>query len=163
MRFLRWLPTLLWMAVIMVLSTDAFSADQTGAVLVPSLRWLAPWATPAQIEMAHAVIRKLAHFGEYAILATLWFETFQGAPGWSVRRAQWVAFGISVAWAFLDEAHQATTLTRTASARDVVLDAAGAVSALALLAFGSARAQRPSDLQPRVERVAQAVAEQVDP
>src|SRR5438093_1380572 len=48
MRPTDWLPPVLWMGVIVGLSTDTASAEHTGRLLLPVLRWLLPWATPGQ-------------------------------------------------------------------------------------------------------------------
>src|SRR5262245_10800936 len=97
------------MAVVMGLSTDAFGAEHTGAFLLPSLRWLLPWASPSQLAIVHASIRKLAHLTEYAVLATLWFRALVVTGREHVRRACLVACVICVVWATLDEVHQAAT------------------------------------------------------
>jgi VanZ family protein len=161
----RYLLALVWMAVIMSLSMDSFSAVQTGGIIIPSLHWLFPWATAAQLTVIHGLIRKSAHFTEYAILAILWFRAFATHPRRTVATAAGVAFAITVAWACADEAHQATVPTRTASPWDVALDATGGAVALAYLSLRATRG-RPgagSDLQARIERVAEPVTEQVDP
>ena len=128
-----WAPPVGWMMLIMWLSTDTFSAANTARVLVPSISRLAPWLTPAQIDLVHFLIRKSAHMGEYAVLGCLWFRALRRAGGWSPRRGAWWALQISVLWAVLDELHQATTLARTGAARDVVIDTVGAGIALAVL------------------------------
>src|SRR5262245_45282128 len=68
-----WLPPLAWMALIWGLSTDAGSAEHTSRFLLPLLKWLLPWASPGQIELAHGLVRKCGHVAEYAVLAALWF------------------------------------------------------------------------------------------
>lgn len=110
-------------------STGAFSAENTGGILGPLLRWLLPGATDAQIEALHGLARKAAHVTEYAVLAALWFVALTRERGLVARRAAWIALLVSVGWAFLDELHQATEPSRTASAMDVALDATGAFAA----------------------------------
>ncbi len=121
-------------------STGDFSAEQTGRVLDPLLRWLLPGATDAQLEALHGLARKAAHVIEYAVLSALWFVTLTRERGLAPRRAAWIAFGVAVAWAFLDELHQATEPTRTASAIDVGVDAAGALAAAMIGRQGWGRA-----------------------
>jgi VanZ family protein len=129
-RLASWLPPVVWMGIILWLSSGSWSAEETGSLLVPVLRWL-PWATPAQITALHFAIRKLAHVAEYAILALLWFRAL-AREGVSPRRAAWLAFATSVAWASLDELHQSLVPSRTASAVDVGIDTASAAAAVAL-------------------------------
>ena len=139
-RLAIWLLPLAWMAAIMWFSTGDFSAEHTGSFLGPLLRWLAPWASAAQIAAVHGVVRKAAHLTEYAILAALWFTAFTRERRWSRRPAAWAALLISIGWAFLDELQQATEPSRTASAADVGYDAAGALLAMIVARVGWARA-----------------------
>jgi len=82
------------------------------------------------VEAVHAVLRKLAHLSEYGILARLWFGSLLARVDRTPRRASWLALAICLACAFADEAHQSMLLTRVGSARDVVVDATGALTVL---------------------------------
>ena len=128
-----WLPPLLWMAAILWLSSGEFSADATGAFLLPLLRWLAPWATDAQLEVVHRGIRHTAHAVEYGILALLWFRALIRGVALRARLAGGLAVAVAVAWACVDELHQSTIPSRTGSVWDVLLDAAGAIGATLIL------------------------------
>jgi len=128
------------MAVIMWFSTGDFSAEQTGSLLEPLLRWLLPGLTAPQIAAVHGLVRKSAHVTEYAVLAALWFVALTRERGLSTRRAAWLAFLVAVGWAFLDELHQATEPSRTPSAVDVAIDAAGALAAATIGRHGWGRA-----------------------
>jgi VanZ family protein len=127
MRRGSWVPPVLWMAVILWLASDTGSAERTGRLLVPILTFLFPGASPIQIEVMHGAIRKLGHVIEYAILAGLWLRAFT-RDGVSRRPAAWRAWAIAAAWAAIDESYQAMVSTRTGSAVDVALDAAGALA-----------------------------------
>ncbi len=131
---LYWLPPLLWMAVMFVLSTDTFAAEQTGGVLWRVLSGLAPQVTYAQYTLLHFLTRKAAHLTEYAILACLLLRAFRaGAAGaWHWRWAL-LSFVLVAIHAGLDEYHQAYTQYRTGSVADSVLDMSGGLIALALL------------------------------
>ena len=131
-----WLPPLVWMAAIMWFSSGDFSADQTGSIVRPILEILLPWAGAAQIHVLHGLIRKTAHVAEYALLASLWFVAFTRARRWSPRAGAWAAFLVAIGWAFLDELHQATQPSRTASVIDVGLDATGALLAALVARVG---------------------------
>src|SRR5207253_11266722 len=85
---------------------------------------------PAGVGAVHAVLRKLAHLIEYWILARLWFGALLARVDRTPRRASWLALAICLACAFSDEAHQSMLLTRVGSARDVVVDATGALTVL---------------------------------
>ena len=120
-------------------STGDFSAEQTGSLLEPLLRWLLPGLTAPQIAAVHGLVRKSAHVTEYAVLAALWFVALTRERGLSTRRAAWLAFLVAVGWAFLDELHQATEPSRTASAMDVAIDATGALAAATVGRHGGGR------------------------
>jgi VanZ family protein len=113
------------MAAIMWFSTGDFAVEETGSILAPLLRWLLPWASAGQITALHVLLRKGAHFTEYAILAALWLRALH-RERIGGRRAGLIVLLACATWAFTDELHQAFEPTRDASALDVLLDSAGA-------------------------------------
>jgi VanZ family protein len=135
MRPSHWAPPVLWMAVILALSTEAGGAPQTGRVLLPILATLLPGASPLQLEAIHGGLRKGAHVAEYAVLAALWFRALAGA-GWRRRPAGLAALALGTAWAIVDEAVQTRMSSRTGSPADVVLDTAGALAAVTAAVAG---------------------------
>jgi VanZ family protein len=124
------------MVVIAGLSSDAGSAEHTGALLTPLFGWLWPAASPPQLEALHALVRKAAHLTEYGVLGLLWYRAFRAGWGWPARRASWQALALSVGWAVLDEVHQSFVPSRTASSVDVGIDAAGAALGLMFVRGG---------------------------
>jgi VanZ family protein len=121
-----WWPALVWAGVIFTLSTDSFSASNTGSYIGPLLRWLFPSLTEYQIEGIHYFIRKTAHFSEYFIFYCLLFRGVRGQrQGW---RWTWALTALSIAagYSALDEIHQAFVVSRTASPWDSLLDSIGA-------------------------------------
>ena len=131
------------MAVSLWLSSDAWSASHTGALLVPLLRWLLPWASAGQLMTLHAGIRKLAHLGEYAVLALLWYRAFARGRDIGARAAAQWALAITVGWAGVDEGRQGLTTSRTPSPLDVAVDSVGGALALVAARIGGAiRARR---------------------
>ena len=111
-----WLPPLLLMAVIFVLSAQ------------PSLN--------SGLGTIDTVGRKFVHFGEFALLTALWWRalTTRMAP----RLALTAALLISVAYAGTDELHQHFVSGRHTSPIDWLIDTAGA-SAAALYLRSRAR------------------------
>ena len=92
----RWIPVVLWAAVIFALSS------------VPSLdSGLGTWDT---------VLRKGAHMTEFAILAALLVRA-TGSVAW--------AFGLALAYAASDEVHQGFVRGRHSSPVDVGIDTIG--------------------------------------
>jgi VanZ family protein len=146
-----WLPPLVWMALIWGLSTDVASPDNTSGLFVWLMTSLFPSATPAQIELAHRVIRKLGHPMEYAILAALWFRALYVGRRLPSAASAWAALAISVAWAVIDELHQGSVPSRTASTLDVILDTTGATLAtLTAHALTVTKRSLPQISSPRV-------------
>jgi VanZ family protein len=131
MRPFDWGPPVLWMGLILWLSSDAWNAARTGALLLPLLNWLLPGATAAQLATVHWGIRKLAHAGEYAVLARLWWRAFTRGPGLQPRTAAGLALALAVGWAGADEGRQALTVSRTPHVLDVAIDSTGAALAAA--------------------------------
>jgi VanZ family protein len=123
-------PALLWAGAICVFSTELFGAEDTSRFLLPVLRWLLPHATMATLLDLHHLIRKFAHVFEYFVLGILVMRAIRGArTGWDWRWAMG-ALAICVAWACLDEFHQAFVPGRTASPWDALLDSSAALAAL---------------------------------
>ncbi len=139
---LSWLPPLVWMGVIFVLSTDVGSAEHTRSWLEPLFRAMLPGATDAQIGAVHILVRKAAHVTEYAILAALWFRALARGRGWRAAAPGRTALGIAAAWALVDEGHQAFVISRGAGVGDVFLDTAGATAAVLVARLGWRAAAR---------------------
>ena len=126
MRLRHWLPPAVWMIVILSLASDTGSAERTGRLILPLLRFLVPGASPAQLDALHAIVRKLGHLTEYGVLAALWLRAFVIGQGSEPRVAAASAWIIALVWAVVDESYQSTVASRSGSALDVVIDAVGA-------------------------------------
>jgi VanZ family protein len=99
----RWLPVVLWAAVIFALSS------------VPSLSsGLGAW---------DLVLRKLAHLAEYTVLGALLARALPAL------HAQWAG----TAYALLDEVHQHFVPGRHGALLDVAIDATGVLAGVLLL------------------------------
>ena len=117
-----WWPVAAWVVVNFIFSTSYFSASQTASVIKPILRFLFPHADPPTIDTLHALIRKLAHFAQYAVLFWLLArKPMRGRPA--------LALLVCVMFALMDEGHQMFVPSRTASLLDVGLDFSGALFA----------------------------------
>lgn len=79
-RFLKyWLPAVVWLGVIFFGSTDLMSAEHTSRILIPFLLWLKPTITIETVMFIQFLVRKAAHFIEYAILAVVvWRALYRG-------------------------------------------------------------------------------------
>jgi VanZ family protein len=115
-----WLPTILWLITLFILSTSSFSAANTSRIIEPILRFLLPGASAATIALLHGLIRKAAHFTNYGILFWILIRgPMAGRP--------YTALALCVCYAFLDEGHQILVPGRTPSLYDVALDSSGAL------------------------------------
>ncbi|HYA95242.1 MAG TPA: VanZ family protein [Terriglobales bacterium] len=137
---LYWLPAVAWMAMVLAASTDTFSARNTGQILHAVLVWIFGQVDAATFGLLHFLVRKSAHFTEYAILSALWFRASRVHPA-SLWRLRWALIGliISLSVAIIDEIHQSFVPSRTSSARDVLLDFCGALFAQILIWYAVRR------------------------
>jgi len=131
--FRYWAPVLLWMLLIFAGSTSLGAGSNTSRILGPLLNFFFPGVEPETIAGLRLVIRKLAHFTEYAVLsALLWRALARGRAGWqaSIAGQAWL---LAVLYAMSDEFHQSFVPGRVGTPVDVMIDAAGAAGGLALL------------------------------
>jgi len=125
-----WIPTLIWLCVLALFSTDAFSADHTGSVLWKILHALFGTRFDAHFQEIHLFIRKSAHFCSYGLLGALaffsWRTTFPALSRWTLR---WSLLGllVGVTGGALDEFHQRFVPSRGSSLHDVLIDTMGAI------------------------------------
>ena len=125
-----WIPTLIWLCVLALFSTDTFSAEHTGSVLLKILHALFGTRFDEQFEQIHFLVRKSAHFCSYGFLGALaffsWRATFPARPRWILR---WSLLGLLVAMiaGALDEFHQIFVASRGPSLRDVLIDTMGGI------------------------------------
>jgi VanZ family protein len=132
-RFRYWLPAIFVAIIISLFSTHYFSAQQTGRVILPILRWLFPSASGHSLRLMHFGIRKLAHITEFGVFSVAIFHGIRGAGhGWKLT---WAIFSLLIAagYAGLDEWHQSFVPLREPSVRDVLIDTTGALLAQVLV------------------------------
>ncbi len=133
---ITWAAAALWMAMVFLASSDGFAEARTEGWLRFVLAFAVDQIAPESFVMVHAIVRKTAHFVEYAILGVLNARAFRATwPEWPRRRWSGAALALAVACAVADELHQAATFSRTGSGRDVFLDASGAFAAVTMLAW----------------------------
>ena len=122
---LCWLPALLWMVVIFVLSSQSgLRVSDDAAVDKP--------------------LRVVAHLGSYALLAGLLLLALDRGARPALRGVA-VAFAVAVLYGVSDEVHQSLVPDRTGRAEDVLVDALGAaigVAVAALILASSPRLRR---------------------
>jgi VanZ family protein len=132
----RWLAVGMMMLATLVFGTDLFSAQNTR----PIIRWVMSLFFDSalgdeQFGTGEGIIRKSAHFLEYAILAWLWFRAVRGdsQKAWHWRWATGALLA-AAGWAAVDELQQGFISShRTGDPWDVLLDASGAAAALTVI------------------------------
>ena len=158
-RIKQWLPAIVWASLILLASTDAFSATHTRSIIEGFFRWIFPHWTPYSIYKAHLVVRKCAHFFEYAVLAIFVMRGFAGNADPSTRSTSSRSLGMTsvkgvgiavvllcAMVATIDEVHQHFVPSRTGSPYDVLLDTTGSTVAMLLLTWrkSSRRVEQPT-------------------
>ncbi len=139
-RLWRYGPPVLWMSFMFLASTGTLAASNTSRIIRPLLLWLSPGISEERILLAHIVVRKSAHFMEYAALALLMSRAFLTSHHDALRRRWFVASLVLIGvWALLDEYHQSFVPSRTGSIYDSFIDIAGATTALLLVALWRSR------------------------
>jgi VanZ family protein len=153
----NWWPSLVWLGVIRLESTDTASSTNTLGWLHTVLVFLFPHISGGLVWQLNNVLRKTGHFMGYGILGALVFFALKytnrdrlsrlllrrwGTCWHDLWRMEWVWLGLGVAviTASLDEIHQAFIPSRSGRWQDVALDTCGAVVLQILIYFFSLRA-----------------------
>lgn len=129
----RWLPVVLWTALILSASNDNFSTEHSGS-------WMRSIFGRELPALLHVMVRKSAHMLEYGILAIL---------AWRAHRSMSVPLLVVLAVASVDEWMQSRTLARTGTPWDVLLDCCAALIVVGVAQSQSRRvsqSHRSSDL-----------------
>lgn len=125
----KWLPVVLWAALILSAANDQFSDELTAGWLERAFGVVLP-------EAVNVTLRKAGHVLAYAILGLL---------GWRAERKVALAMAVALAVAITDETMQSMTITRQGSIYDVLLDTCGAALALGALIRFRGRGHRRRD------------------
>jgi VanZ like family len=116
-KSMRWLPVILMTLLIFWLSSRPYTAY---------------FAEPegASYRLFQRYLQYPAHLSEYAVLALLWIWTLSGHVA-SRKRAAWLAFGVVLVTALVDESIQRFVPTRSFALRDLIMDSTGGLVAAA--------------------------------
>jgi VanZ family protein len=118
----RWIPALLWAAMILVSSGDHGSFGVTEGWV----RRAFPSLSDEAVFFINYAMRKSGHVAAYAVMGALNLYAIRGwGGGWSAG-AVTVAVGLAVLVAVLDENRQAAFSSRTGTLADVGFDFCGA-------------------------------------
>ncbi len=122
------------MAFLFPMTNDSLTVESTSYFLEPIIRWFFPDASNATVEMIHIMIRKICHFIEYFVLAFLLVRAFRGKS--RAMQMRWILYAgcIAVGYGALDEFLQTMTPSRSGSVYDWMIDTAGVVAGLWIIA-----------------------------
>jgi VanZ family protein len=132
-----WLPPLLWMSLIFIVSADGASVSRSSRIIEPLVKWIFPAMSPERVGDCVFLARKCAHITEYAFFAILLWRamrqyTSKDTRPWNWHEARWV-LAIVFAYACTDELHQAFVPGRQGAIHDVLLDTFGGAWGLFIL------------------------------
>lgn len=132
-RIFRYAPLILWTGMIFLASSDTGSMSSTSRFVRPLLEFLFPGASAETIAAYHGLVRKSAHFIEYAALA-FWASLAFSNSGNNFLRRFWPAAALTLVLtvAIADEYNQSFNPARTGSAWDVAIDFAGGLAMISL-------------------------------
>ncbi|HYF77183.1 MAG TPA: VanZ family protein [Symbiobacteriaceae bacterium] len=135
--WLDWAFLLAWMALIYRLS----ATPDLKTVPLAQRFHLLPAAIGVELtNLLELLLRKAAHMAAFGLLAWLGHRALAGTfRTWSRARLLAAALALTVLYAISDEWHQTFVPTRYGSPRDVAIDTAGALIALASIWFRSRR------------------------
>src|SRR5919199_1805743 len=90
-RLWRYGPPVAWAGFVLFASSESFSASNTSRIIRPLLLWLFPGISEESLAYVHFLVRKTAHFSEYALLALLAARAFRTSRKEVLRRLWWLA------------------------------------------------------------------------
>jgi VanZ family protein len=111
---IAWLPVIFWCGLIFYLSS--FHKIQASPV---------GWQD--------FIIRKTAHFSEYAILFLHFYRAFKNTTKFYFKKIIWLSFCLTVLYALSDELHQTFVSGRSGRFFDIGIDTLGALFGLIIV------------------------------
>lgn len=124
--------TLIVLNLVLIWGNSLLPGEESGALSGSVLVFLSEYLPFLATEWGHTLLRKAAHFSEFALLGLLWFIR-KRLSGAQIGIAQ---TGLGLAVACIDETIQIFTPGRASSLLDVWVDAAGFAFGFAIAAFG---------------------------
>ena len=108
-----------------VLSSDYFSSARTAPLVSQFVFNAFPALSAVNLLLIEVLIRKLAHWIEYFILAVLLMRAFNTSTERTPKNQIVWGLVLGLLYAVVDEFHQSYVPSRTASSRDVLINAIG--------------------------------------
>jgi VanZ family protein len=145
MRNRKWwlIATFIWMVFIFLFTQlPYFTGSHTATAIdklffIDKIGILSPKAKLVLIDLLNFIIRKATHLTAFGILSFFLFKSLE------IYRFSYLnAWFVTFFYAMTDEWHQSLVPNRTASFKDVLIDASGAFIALTLIFLIKARKKR---------------------
>ena len=132
--------------MIMIYGFSAGNGEESSALSAKLTDWLMRLIYPEYLSMSaeqqagafallHLLVRKTAHFSEYALLGAALRQFLRTFPFRWPGAAAWLA---ATLYAVLDEWHQTFVAGRSGQLRDICIDSAGALFGICLAAAAAA-------------------------
>jgi VanZ family protein len=144
--FRAWWPAAVWIGLISIESTDAFSSQNTGSLLYSLLTRLFGPINLYDFLVFHFYLRKTGHVVGYGMLALLLLRGWRATLGYTramLLQTSLLAWIGTVFVASMDEWHQSFIPSRTGTVHDVVLDSIAGLAFL-LIAYVWLRRGEPA-------------------
>ncbi len=120
-------PALLMIVIFVFSAFPAETSDQQSGLIVDTVRAVFPQAT--DVKLITTIVRKTAHFLEYAVLGFLFARALFVSAGKKEslsKKTFFYAIGLAAIVSMGDETHQAFVPGRSCQISDIVLDTFGA-------------------------------------
>jgi VanZ family protein len=130
MRSKYWLYVVVWLLILLVLSSDSFSYNATRKITKGLFEFFNPNVQLRTILTFHEFLRKTLHVLNYAFLSWLllcaWARSFHPISKWRGTVAMGIIFFCAI-YSASDEWRQSFSNVRTSRVLDVFLDTGGAI------------------------------------
>ena len=127
--FKIWYPSILMMVLIFIMSSfPAVDSDQQSGLIVNALTTAFP--SPENVDFLVNIVRKTAHFLEYAIFGFFTARAFKLS-----NKSPWLAILLCGIYAATDEYHQTFIPGRSGEIADILLDTTGATFGVIIYVF----------------------------
>jgi len=132
-KLFSWIAVILWMSLIFYLSDQPAteSGELSNKITEVVIRTIEKVAQPASLDKGslNHIVRKIAHFTCYLILAILVKNALERS-GVNSGKSILFALLICIIYAISDEVHQLFVPGRSGEIRDVIIDSTGAASGI---------------------------------
>lgn len=129
-KVIYWCLLIIWMSIIFFMSNQpADISDGHSRLVVQILMFIGVDINSASADLANFIVRKVAHFTEYMILAYLIFNVLEF---YCKDRNKLILFSIALVFMYAssDEIHQYFIAGRECAFRDVLIDTSGGITSI---------------------------------